>query len=190
MHRGLWNMAHASFFSEATLIEIGVYVLRYLSPVTTVSTGNAWGHERWFGPTHEKKRNACIFWVSPLEQARLKTSTDCRVWALCSFFTIKTVSRKERLDAFHWLFQCVWWTCLPRFPLKKGECNVAKFIHFPSLKSLVWRKQDVTSSTVSLEGKDTETMREDVVCEIPADGECTTLLILCGWMRLSTTRFY
>ena len=27
MHRGLWNMDHASFFSEATLIEIGVYTL-------------------------------------------------------------------------------------------------------------------------------------------------------------------
>ena len=27
MHRGLWNMDHASFFSEATLIEIGVYFL-------------------------------------------------------------------------------------------------------------------------------------------------------------------
>ena len=25
MHRGLWNMDHVSFFSEATLIEIGVY---------------------------------------------------------------------------------------------------------------------------------------------------------------------
>ena len=25
MHRGLWNMDHASLFSEATLIEIGVY---------------------------------------------------------------------------------------------------------------------------------------------------------------------
>ena len=25
MHRGLWNVDHASFFSEATLIEIGVY---------------------------------------------------------------------------------------------------------------------------------------------------------------------
>ena len=25
MPRGLWNMDHASFFSEATLIEIGVY---------------------------------------------------------------------------------------------------------------------------------------------------------------------
>ena len=25
MHRALWNMDHASFFSEATLIEIGVY---------------------------------------------------------------------------------------------------------------------------------------------------------------------
>ena len=25
MHRGIWNMDHASFFSEATLIEIGVY---------------------------------------------------------------------------------------------------------------------------------------------------------------------
>ena len=25
MHRGLWNMDHASFLSEATLIEIGVY---------------------------------------------------------------------------------------------------------------------------------------------------------------------
>ena len=24
MHRGLWNMDHASFFSEATLIQIGV----------------------------------------------------------------------------------------------------------------------------------------------------------------------
>ena len=62
------------------------------------------------------------------------------------------------------------------FLLKKGECIIAKFIHFPSLKSLVCRKQDVTSSTVSLEGKDTETMREGVECEIPADGECTTLL--------------
>ena len=27
MHRGLWNMDHASFFSEATLIEIGVYLM-------------------------------------------------------------------------------------------------------------------------------------------------------------------
>ena len=27
MHRGLWNMDHASFFSEATLIEIDVYTL-------------------------------------------------------------------------------------------------------------------------------------------------------------------
>ena len=26
MHRGLWNMDHASFFSEATLIEIGLHV--------------------------------------------------------------------------------------------------------------------------------------------------------------------
>ena len=26
MHRGLWNKDHASFFSEATLIEIGVYI--------------------------------------------------------------------------------------------------------------------------------------------------------------------
>ena len=25
MHRRLWNMDHASFFSEATLIQIGVY---------------------------------------------------------------------------------------------------------------------------------------------------------------------
>ena len=25
MHRGLWNMDHASFFTEATLTEIGVY---------------------------------------------------------------------------------------------------------------------------------------------------------------------
>ena len=27
MHRGLWNTDHASFFSEATLIEIGVILL-------------------------------------------------------------------------------------------------------------------------------------------------------------------
>ena len=26
MHRRLWNTDHASFFSEATLIEIGVYI--------------------------------------------------------------------------------------------------------------------------------------------------------------------
>ena len=26
MRRGLWNMDHASFFSEATFIEIGVYL--------------------------------------------------------------------------------------------------------------------------------------------------------------------
>ena len=28
MHRGLWNMDHASIFSEATLIDIGVYLER------------------------------------------------------------------------------------------------------------------------------------------------------------------
>ena len=26
MHRGLWNMDHASFLTEATFIEIGVWV--------------------------------------------------------------------------------------------------------------------------------------------------------------------
>ena len=37
MHHGLWNMDHASFFSEATLIEIGVYYL---------FTEREWGHYR------------------------------------------------------------------------------------------------------------------------------------------------
>ena len=33
MHRGLWNVDHASFFSEATLIEIGVYSFFFSSCV-------------------------------------------------------------------------------------------------------------------------------------------------------------
>ena len=32
MHRGLWNMNHASFFSEATLIDIGLSDLCISSP--------------------------------------------------------------------------------------------------------------------------------------------------------------
>ena len=38
MHRGLWNMDHVSFFSEATLIEIGVYPRAALFSVGSLST--------------------------------------------------------------------------------------------------------------------------------------------------------
>ena len=47
MHRGLWNTDHASFFSEATLIEIGVYFGRRF--VYTVSN--------IVGNTNTKKNN-------------------------------------------------------------------------------------------------------------------------------------
>ena len=36
MHRRLWNMDHASFFSEATLIEIGVYTVLWGIDLFTV----------------------------------------------------------------------------------------------------------------------------------------------------------
>ena len=42
MHRGLWNLDHASFFSEATLIEIGVYQ-------ATVTTKDNKPDEAYFG---------------------------------------------------------------------------------------------------------------------------------------------
>ena len=46
---------------------------RFLSTVSKVSASNAWDPEPLFGVGTEKirKKNACIFWVSPLKQARL-----------------------------------------------------------------------------------------------------------------------
>ena len=55
---------------------------RYLSPVSTVSATNAWDYDPPFWGSHtrkkkekKRKRNACIFWLSPLKQARLKTAS-------------------------------------------------------------------------------------------------------------------
>ena len=110
------------------------------------------------------------------------------------FFTIKTVSRKERLDVpdcFVVVGRCLM-NMFNAFFCEKGIVHyTTKSVVFFSLKILDSKEQDVASSTIAQEGEDTQTMDVAVEGEIPADGEGITLsyfvqALKCVKQQLST----
>lgn len=118
------------------------------------------------------------------------------------FFTIKTVSRKERLDVifshsldvpdcFVVVGRCLM-NMFNAFFCEKGIVHyTTKCVVFFSLKILDSKEQDVASSTIAQEGEDTQTMDVAVEGEIPADGEGITLsyfvqALKCVKQQLST----
>ena len=73
MYRGLWNMDHASFFTEATFIEIGVY-----TPVRVTSRRHSWPQERPLLKLSAKIPNFVFFLIAEKENVMYYRS--CLFW--------------------------------------------------------------------------------------------------------------
>ena len=102
------------------------------------------------------------------------------------FFTIKTVTIKERLGvtfsysldvphSFVVVERCLMNMCFAFFCQKGIVHYTSKCVVFFSLKILDSNEQDVACSTVAQAREDTQTMRVVVEGAIPGDGECITL---------------
>ena len=112
------------------------------------------------------------------------------------FFTIKTVTIKERLDvifsysldvphSFVVVGRCLMNMCFAFFCQNGIVHYTTKCVVFFSLKILDSNEQDVASSTVAQAREDTQTMR------VAGDGECITLsyfvqALKCVKQQLST----